>query len=143
MITSARPMLTVRDHAILTGLARQGGLGSAAYYDQLQQKLGDASIVELVDVDPDLATFGSFVRYRVNGGRPLEHKLLLHPRWGSQEPVLSIKSFRGLGLLGMREGQIFAVNSHDPEQCEALELEIVLFQPEADGVFTMAGSAAR
>lgn len=132
MITSPAPQFTERDHAILFGLARQGGLHTAAYYELLHDKLRRAVIIPLEQVEPDLATFGSFVRYRVDGGRPLEHKLLLGPRHGQEQHSLSVKSLRGLALLGMREGHIFTSRSSGDQQ-EVIEIEMILFQPEADG----------
>jgi len=135
MITSTRPLLSKRDHAILCGIATQGGLGSAAYFRQLQEKLENASVISIDDVEPDLATLGSFVRYRVNGGRALEHTLSLNLHRHDQHDVLSIKTHRGLALLGMSEGQICGSPAFDPDNPEALELEMVLFQPEADGFY--------
>jgi regulator of nucleoside diphosphate kinase len=132
MTTSPAPQFTERDHAILFGLARQGGLHTAAYYELLHEKLRRAVIIPLERVEPDLATFGSLVRYRVDGGRPLEHKLLLVPRYGQEQHALSVKSLRGLALLGMREGHIFTGGSSG-EQQEVMEIEMILFQPEADG----------
>lgn len=132
MITSPAPQFTERDHAILFGLARQGGLHSAAYYALLHDKLRRAVIIPVEQVEPDLATFGSFVRYRVDGARPLEHKLLLNARQGQEQHALSIKSLRGLALLGMREGQIFTSRTTADRQ-EVIEIEMILFQPEADG----------
>ena len=132
MTTSPAPQLTERDHAILLGLARQGGLHTAAYYELLHDKLRRAEIIPLEQVEPDMATFGSFVRYRVDGGRPLEHILLLGPRPGQEQHSLSLKSLRGLALLGMREGNIFTSRSGG-DQHEVIEIEMMLFQPEADG----------
>lgn len=132
MITSPAPQFTERDHAILFGLARQAGLHTAAYYALLHDKLRRAVIIPLEQVEPDLVTFGSFVRYRVDGGRPLEHKLLLSPRLGQEQHSLSVKSLRGLALLGMREGHIFTSRSTGDQQ-EVIEIEMILFQPEADG----------
>ncbi|WDQ98638.1 hypothetical protein PSC71_15710 [Devosia sp. J2-20] len=133
MITSARPLLSRRDHAILTGIATQGGLGSPAYFRQLLEKLQNALVLEVEAIEPELATLGSLVRYRVNGGRAREHLLCLSPQHTDRQQGLSIKSHRGLALLGMAEGQIFAAPASDPEHPEAVELEMVLFQPEADG----------
>lgn len=132
MITSPAPQFTERDHAILFGLALQGGLHSSTYYELLHDKLRRAVIIPLEQVEPDLATFGSFVRYRVDGGRPLEHKLVLSPRQNKEQHSLSVKSLRGLALLGMREGQIFTSRSTAEHQ-EVIEIEMILFQPEADG----------
>lgn len=133
MITNPKPRLTERDHAILFGLARQAGLHSSTYYEELHGKLSRAIIVSLADVQPDLVTLGSFVRYRVNGGRALEHKVRLHPRPGQEQETLSVKTLRGLALVGMQEGQMF-MTSQSEEMQEAIEIEMVLFQPEADGM---------
>ena len=138
MITSPAPQFTERDHAILFGLARQAGLHTAAYYELLHDKLRRAVIVPLEQVEPDLATFGSFVRYRVDGRRPLEHKLILGARQGQEQHSLSVKSLRGLALLGMREGHIFTSKSTGDEQ-EVIEIEMILFQPEADGEMLRPG----
>lgn len=132
MITVPTPLLTERDHAILYGLARQAGLHASVYYQGLHNKLRRAVIIPLDQVEPDLATFGSFVRYSVNGGRPMEHKLMLHARQGHEHHTLSIKTLRGLAMIGMREGQIFACEQPGDGQ-EVMEIEMIMFQPEADG----------
>jgi len=142
MITAPAPLLTERDHAILFGLARQGGLHTARYSEHLRDKLQSAVIIPLDAVEPDLATLGSLVRYRADGGRALEHKLMLQARPGQEHETLSVKTLRGLALLGMREGQIAAVRQSGDGQ-EVLELEMILFQPEADGELARSGSAMR
>ena len=91
-----------------------------------------ASVTECTEVEPDLATFGSFVRYRVNEGRSMEHKLALHPRRGQEQHTISIRTARGLALLGMREGQIFTARQSQDVH-ESIEIEMIMFQPEADG----------
>lgn len=132
MITAPAPLFTERDHAILFGLARQAGLHTSTYSGQLHQKLQRAVVIPLDQVEPDLATFGSFVRYRINGGGPQEHKLMLHPRAGQEQHTLSVKTLRGLALIGMSEGQVFTSRlAGDGE--EVVEIEAILFQPEADG----------
>jgi len=125
-------MFTERDYAILFGLARQAGLHTAAYFAVLHDKLQRAVILPLDQVEPDLATFGSSVRYRVNGGRPLEHKLMLQSCAGREQNSLSIKTLRGLALIGMREGHVFATKQPDGDD-EVMEIEMIMFQPEADG----------
>ena len=132
-------MLTQRDHAILSGLAKQNGLVSAAYYQQLTEKLRSALIIDVDEVEPELATIGSFVRYRINGGRALEHRLVLQPDRGKEQHALSIKSRRGLGLLGMRQDEKISLAPMNRESPEVLELELVLFQPEADGTAIRPG----
>lgn len=132
MITAHNPLLTERDHAILFGLARQAGLHTDTYYRDLHEKLRRAVVIPLDQVEPDLATFGSFVRYRVNGGRPMEHKLMLGSGQVQQQHTLSIKTLRGLALIGMSEGQIFSTLRPGDVQ-EVLEIEMIMFQPEADG----------
>jgi len=132
MTIAMTPLLTERDHAILVGLVRQGGLHTATYLQQLHEKLQTAEVVPLEEVEPDLATFGSFVRYRVNEGRSMEHKLALHPRRGQEQHTISIRTARGLALLGMREGQIFTARQSQDVH-ESIEIEMIMFQPEADG----------
>jgi regulator of nucleoside diphosphate kinase len=139
MITAPAPLLTERDHAILFGLARQAGLHTAAYYHELHDKLRNAVVIHLDQVEPDLVTIGSFVRYRVNGGRPMEHKLMLGSRHGQEQHTLSIKTQRGLALIGMREGHIFST-MHPGDVQEVMEIEMIMFQPEADGDAIRPGS---
>lgn len=130
MITDPVPLLPERDHAILFGLARQAGLHTAAYVRELHDKLQRAIVIPLDQVKPDLATFGSLVRYRVDGGGPLEHKLMLRlPQ--DQDHHISIKTLRGLALIGMREGHIFT-SRQQADVNEVIEIETIMFQPEAD-----------
>jgi len=136
---SIRPTLTQRDHAILSGLAKQNGLVSAAYYKQLTDKLRHALIINVDAVEPELATIGSFLRYRVNGARVLEHKLVLQPERGNAQHALSIKTPRGLGLLGMWQDETITLAPVNQDRPEVLELEMVLFQPEADGIVIRPG----
>ena len=51
-------------------------------------------------------------------------------------PGMKRQVLRGRSKIDFRcqaEGQIFAAPASDPEHPEAVELEMVLFQPEADG----------
>lgn len=139
MITAPTPHLTERDHAILFGLARQAGLHTAAYCRELHDKLSRAIVIPLDHVEPDLVTIGSFVRYRVNGGRPMEHKVMLGSRHGQEQLTLSVKTLRGLALIGMSEGHIFST-MHPGDVQEVMEIEMIMFQPEADGDATRPGS---
>ena len=57
---------------------------------------------------------------------------MLHPRQGQEHHTLSIKTLRGLALLGMREGHIFTCLQQGDVH-EVIEIEMIMFQPEADG----------
>ncbi len=132
MTSAMKPLLTERTHAILIGLVRQGGRHTATYLQQLHDKLQKAVVVPSDAIDPDVVTLGSSVRYRVNKGGAMEHNVALYSKNDQEHQTLSIKSVRGLALLGMREGDAFTA-WQSPDRCEDIEIEMIMMQPEADG----------
>ena len=125
----ARFCLTAKDHTLLEAWLGRSGL-SQDLRRSIRAKLADATIVLTSDVDPDVATLNSRIRYRLGEGPPLV--CLLGPSEGDgvAEPVIPLRSRLGITLLGMREGQTAPVPGRDGSM-STLRLDEVVFQPEA------------
>lgn len=124
--------LTTKDFSILENLLN-GPPAFAGAAMLIRRKLHAARLVFGVDIAPDIVTLNSRVRYRVNGGRAEER--ILVP--GAAEEIagltLRLESPRGIALIGARAGETVEAPRRDGS-VERLEIEAVLYQPEAQGV---------
>jgi regulator of nucleoside diphosphate kinase len=137
MSGSAQFVMTDRDYAILRGIALARPSGERGYFDLLRHKLVHTRIVAPEEIDPEVVTMNSQVRYRVGDGRWLEHRLVLGAAREVIGQTVSLRSMHGLALLGMRDEQIF---EYDPEQ-GPVTVNAVLYQPEADAEVVDYGRA--
>lgn len=133
----AQFFMTDRDYAILRGIAMARPTGERGYFDLLRHKLVYADIVATDLIDPDVVTMNSLVRYKLGDGRWLEHKLVIGAAREVIGQTVSLRSMHGLALLGMREEQVFAYDG----SADAVSVESVLFQPEADAEVRSYGQA--
>lgn len=131
MSTTPLLTLTARDYAILRGIALHRPQGQLGYFALLREKLDSAAVVDERDIAPEIVTLDSLVRYRIGGGRPLEHTLVIGPSREVFGKTVSVRSIYGLALIGMRDEQVamLRLGGDEPEQ---LSVDMVLFQPEAD-----------
>ena len=102
---TTRVVLTSRDHAILCGIAVQGVVTQHAYLRLLSEKLDATLVGRAGELPPGTVHLGSHVRYRIDGGKLLEHRLVIGPRDEIAGKTCSLRSLHGLALLGMREGE--------------------------------------
>lgn len=135
----AQFVMTDRDYAILRGLVMARPAGEKGYYDLLRHKLVHSDIVAPDEIDPDIVTMNSQVRYRIGQGRWLEHRLVLGAAREVIGETVSLRSRHGLAILGMRAEQEF---DYDGEQ-GPVSIGTVLYQPEADAEMVDYGQARR
>jgi regulator of nucleoside diphosphate kinase len=96
----------------------------------LKRKIEAASVVFRDDVPADVATLSSRVTFSVDGRDP-DTRVLSHDRMTSPVGLfLPITTVRGLALIGLAEGQEFAVTNAEGAE-ERIMLQRVEYQPEA------------
>ena len=96
----------------------------------IQRKLDAAIVVFRDDIPPKVVTLNSRVAYRVDHGILKEHLIVQSAGADFPDFALSIHTLRGLGLLGLAEGQSITIDAYDGGE-ETLLVESVIFQPEA------------
>ena len=130
MATEPRFHLTTRDHAILQALfdAQRGPHGP--YLLLLEQKLRGSALAFSDDIPADVATLGSRIAYTVDGVPAGPHVLVEGDVPGHAEDGLSMRTLRGLALLGLSEGSAVVVDLGGGAR-ETLRVVEVLSQPEA------------
>jgi regulator of nucleoside diphosphate kinase len=96
----------------------------------LKSKIETARVVFREDVPADVATLSSRVTFSIDGREP-DTRVISHDRMSSSVGMfLPITTARGLALLGLTEGQRFAVTNCDGVE-ELILLERVHYQPES------------
>lgn len=130
MATEPRFHLTTRDHAILQALfdAHRGPHGP--YMLLLEQKLRGSALAFSDDIPADVVTLGSRIAYTVDGVPAGPHVLVEGDAPGSPEDSVSVRTMRGLALLGLSEGSAVTVDLGEGAS-ETLRVVKVLSQPEA------------
>ncbi|MDX8537651.1 MULTISPECIES: nucleoside-diphosphate kinase [Mesorhizobium] len=96
----------------------------------LERKLSQSSIVPVDLVGPDLVTLASRVTFCIDGGPAETRTLVQSETFASIGAGLSVSTWRGLSLLGMRKGQSLLVERPDGRN-EWIVVEDVPYQPEA------------
>jgi regulator of nucleoside diphosphate kinase len=110
MVTEPRFHLTTRDHAVLRALLDDDDGPHGPYRLLLQRKLTASAVALRDDVGPGVATLGARVSYTVNGVPAGPHLLVQEnapdlPRDPDlPHDKLSIRTMRGLALIGLGEG---------------------------------------
>jgi regulator of nucleoside diphosphate kinase len=123
--------LTTKDFSILENLLNGPQVFAGATM-LIRRKLHAARLVFGVDIAPEIVTLNSRVRYRVNGGRAEERILVLTATEEIGGLTLRLDSPRGIALIGARAGETVEAPRRDGS-VESLEIEAVLYQPEAHG----------
>ncbi|RUM98389.1 nucleoside-diphosphate kinase [Pseudaminobacter arsenicus] len=124
-------LLTSKDFAILETMRERMDTGDAALAALLRRKLESARVVFRDEIPAGVVTLNSRVAYSIDGQPAGTHLLVQGGSEDLPEGVISISTARGLGLLGLSEGQSIAVE-HPGKGGETLLVEQVTFQPEAD-----------
>lgn len=123
--------LTSKDFAILETMRERMDAGDAPFAALLRRKLDTARVVFRDEIPSGVVTLNSRVAYRVDGQPAGTHLVVQGGGGDAPDGVLSILTLRGLGLLGLAEGQSIVVE-HPGKGRETLFVEQVMFQPEAD-----------
>lgn len=123
--------LTSKDFAILETMRERMDASDTAFAALLRQKLETAKVVFRDEIPAGVVTLNSRVAYGIDG-RPAGTHLVAQGRPEDLPgDALSIHTPRGLGLLGLAEGQSIVVEQTGTGR-ETLIVEEVVFQPEAD-----------
>ena len=123
-------VLTAKDFSFLEQMLHAGG-GSDQAHGLIRKKLDEARIVFGTDIDPEVVTLNSRVRYRINGNAPEERTLVAEPGHEVRGMTLQLGTLRGVAMLGMAAGEAVMVPRRDGT-IETLVVEAVLYQPEAE-----------
>lgn len=119
--------LTAKDHAFLEYLLH-AAKDDPLYHQLLERKLEMAVIVPAESLDPDTATIGSTIVFKVGGGSSEERVLTRHEHMAGITAAvpLPVTTARGLALLGLRAGDLFALRTRggvvEPLQLESVRL---------------------
>ena len=140
MATEPRFHLTTRDHAILQALADGWRGPRGPYLLLLEHKLRASALAFSGDIAADVVTLDSRLSYTVNGAEAGPHMLVQDNAPDLPEDRLSVRTMRGLALLGLSEGDSAAVDLGNGVT-EALRVVRVLSQPEAEARSRAGGDA--
>lgn len=126
--------LTAKDHAFLEYLLH-AAKDDPLYHQLLERKLAMAMIVPSESLDPNTATIGSTIVFKVGGGSSEERVLTRHEHMAGITAAvpLPVTTARGLALLGLRAGDLFALRTRGGV-VEPLQLESVRFPSGTLGV---------
>jgi regulator of nucleoside diphosphate kinase len=120
---------------------RTGGRRDRDHLAELDQELDQAEIVDAGDVSPDVVTMHSTVRVRdLDTGRSVVYTLAFPVDADIERKRISVLAPIGTALIGYRAGD--RVEWRTPGGTRRLEVEEVLFQPEAAGSVAAGHSAA-
>lgn len=136
MTTRRRIVITEDDMARLRELVRQGRMAARrdrSHLAELDQELDRAEVIAAGEVMPDVVTMHSTVRVRdVDSGSSIVYTLVFPVEADIAQQRISVLAPIGTALLGFRTGDVFAWRT--PGGTRRLQIEEVLFQPEAAGV---------
>ena len=136
MTTRRHIFITEDDMARLRELVRQGRMASRKdqkHLAELDEELDLAEVIEAGDVMPDVVTMHSTVRVRdVDSDTSKVYTLVFPVEADIDQERISVLAPIGTALLGFRSGDVF--NWRTPGGTRRLQIEEVLFQPEAAGV---------
>ena len=138
MATEPRFHLTTRDHAILQALADGWRGARSPYLLALEQKLRASALAFSDDIPAGVVTLDSRVAYTVNGGPAGPHVLVQDDAPDLPDDRISVRTMRGLALLGLPEGAAATVDLGNGAS-EELRVVEVLSQPEAEARRRAAG----
>ncbi|AKH99346.1 hypothetical protein IMCC20628_00622 [Hoeflea sp. IMCC20628] len=97
----------------------------------LKQKLDHTTVVFTDDIDGNIITLNSRVRFRVSDRQPQTAIITQSPMHGVVGQSLSLETARGMALLGLPEAVEFSLPGQFGEAPERLVVVSVQFQPEA------------
>ena len=135
-IMGQRQILITRDDmARLRELVRAGRRASRrdqSHLAELDRELDRAEIIETEDLSSDVVTMHSAVRVRdLDSGRSVVYTLAFPADADIEKQRISVLAPIGTALIGYRAGD--HVEWRTPGGTKRLEIEEVLFQPEAAG----------
>lgn len=139
-----RIVITRDDMTRLKELVRQGRKASRRDRDhlaELDQELERAEVIDTGDLSPDVVTMHSTVRVRdLDSGRSVVYTLAYPVDADIEKRRISVLAPIGTALIGYRAGD--RVEWRTPGGTKRLQIEEVLFQPEAAGSGAAGHAAA-
>ncbi|MGJ8571242.1 MAG: nucleoside-diphosphate kinase [Hoeflea sp.] len=123
--------LTTKDITILQTMYDRRHALPNAVRKLLRHKLDNAFVVFSDDIDVDVVTLNTRVRYRIGNGQPQTAIITQGQMDGMVGQCLSLSTVRGLGLLGLTEPTAISLPKPHNAAPDRLVVEAVLFQPEA------------
>jgi regulator of nucleoside diphosphate kinase len=141
MPNDPRILLSTADVDILLSIAERGE-GCLAYRNLLRRRLEAATILMPWDMPGNVVTIDSRFVYRIDDRDPLAAIAVQSPPHGLAEFALSIRTMRGLALLGLAEGSAVTIDGPDGRR-ERLTVERMLHRPEPEARDLAAHSAIR
>jgi regulator of nucleoside diphosphate kinase len=129
-----RILVTEEDIARLKGLVSRGRATlrrDQAHLEELEQELERAEVVHAGDLPPDVVTVHSTVRIRdLDSGVAAEYTIVFPTEADTAQRRISVLAPIGTALIGYRVGDVIEWST--PGGVRRLQVEAVLFQPEAD-----------
>ncbi|WP_417416424.1 nucleoside-diphosphate kinase [Hoeflea sp.] len=123
--------LTSKDITILQTMYDRRHTLADPVRDILKHKLDNAIVVFSEDIDTDVVTLNTRVRYRIGDRQPQTAIITQGQMDGMVGQCLSLGTVRGLALLGLAEATEFSLPRQGNTTPDRLVVEAVLFQPEA------------
>ena len=131
--------ITIKDAQRLGSLIRgetDSGENGRPYLKHLAEELLRAEIVDPFKIPKDVVTMNSLVQFRDLDTREIYAYSIVYPAFANFEKGrISVLAPIGMALLGYRVGDI--VEWSVPAGKRRLEIEEVLYQPEASGQFDL------
>ena len=133
MTTRRRILITEDDMARLKDLVGRGRMVSRlddVHLEELADELDRAEVVAAEEVLPDVVTMNSTVRVRdLDNGRSVVYTLVFPGDADIDRHRISVLAPIGTALIGYRAGDL--IEWVTPSRTRRLQIEEVLFQPEA------------
>ena len=122
---------TAKDFSILETMLERCRERDGRLAALLRRKLKAATVVFRDDIPANVVTLNSRVVYRAGNEALGPHVIVQSEGQDFSDYALSIHTPRGLGLLGLAEGQSITIDLGE-DGSETLTVEKLVFQPEAD-----------
>ena len=122
---------TAKDFSILETMLERCRERDGRLAALLRRKLKAATVVFRDDIPANVVTLNSRVVYRAGNEALGPHVIVQSEGQDFSDYALSIHTPRGLGLLGLAEGQSITIDL-GKDGSETLTVEKLVFQPEAD-----------
>lgn len=133
MLNTLPPItLTEENHRLLSDLVDRLTVGTPVA-DFLARELDRAQVVSSADIDADVVTLGSEVRFQDNRSATIRSMRLVYPAEESAAAgLVSVLTPVGVALIGLSVGQEMEWETRDGRTLGLKVLEVV-YQPEAAG----------